>query len=504
FSLYRTVAGRLSELWGFRTAEQMSLDVKVSGMKHLFSLDLSWHESEYAGSKVQRVINGANGMRNLVRLFYTDLLPAAISIFGAAAVMFSLSWELSVALLAFAATYYILSLALIRKASKQVRVVQKKSEAASGVNYESVGNIAIIKVMDLAEPIMRRVERVNTEYMDESMKVIKYFRLRQGVTTVYAVVLKFLMLLYISYGIYHGTLEIGVFVMFYIYFDLVLNATAGMSRVTDQVIEEKVAVGRLRELLELKPTVEVSGSKPMNTDWNEIEVRGLTFSYAERETLHDISFKVKRGERIGVVGPTGAGKSTLFKLMLKLDERYEGDIFVDGVRLRDIDRKSYMQCIAVVPQDTEVFNATLRENIEIVGGCGKDLKKAIDMANLGDLVGRLPQGVDTVVGEKGVKLSGGEKQRLSIARAFYKCPQMIFLDEPTSQLDANSELRIQDSLRRVFSEVTAIVIAHRLSTIQEMDRILVVDGGRIVEEGTFNELINKKGLFHELWEKQRL
>ena len=503
-SLYRTFSGRAGTLLGFKAGESVGLDAKVAAMRHIFALDLRWHESDYAGSKMQRVMNGAQGVTNLIRLFFTDLLGAFVAIVGAALVMYSMEALLSVGLLAFAATYYLLAFFLRRRQSMQLRVVQEAREFAGGVNFESIANIGLIKVMDLGSPVMERVTVVNRALSSEVLKLQRQFRMREAVTTVYAVVLKFLILVYISYGIYAGRVEVGVFVMFYVYFDNVLRATAGMSRVADQVIEERAAVGRLMDMMAEKPTVEVSGRRPMPDGWGMIAVRGLSFSYTGRSTLSDISFTVSRGEKVGVVGPTGSGKTTLFKLMLKLDEEYSGDILIDDIPLREIDRHSYIKRIAVVPQETEVFNATLRENIEITGGCEHNLGKALEMANLTGLVDRLPDGVETLIGEKGVRLSGGEKQRLSIARAFYKCPQILFLDEPTSQLDANSELKIQDSLGKVFKDVTAVVIAHRISTIQEMDKIIVMDAGGIVEHGTFKELIGRKGLFHELWEKQKL
>jgi len=504
-SVARAVFGRAATLLGFQVAEYAGYDAKMAAMKHLFSLDMSWHERDYAGSKMQNVNEGYSGITNIVRLLFTDLIGAFVSIVGAAAVLFTLRPVLSFGLLAFAFTYYLLSFILRRKQSMQLRVVQKAREKASGVNFESVANISLIKVMDLNRPVLERIGGVNLALRGETLKLQRQFRERETITTLYSVLMKFVILVYISYSIYQGRLDGGIFVMFYVYFDNVLTATAGMSRVADQLIEERVDVGRMMEMMAEKPTVEVSGKKPFPADWKRITLNNLSFTYPNRSpTLKNISFTVSRGEKVGVVGPTGAGKSTLFKLMLKIDEEYSGEILIDGTPLRDIDRHSYIGSIAVVPQETEVFNATFRDNIEITGGCVHNLEKAVEMANLKELAERLPGGVETLIGEKGVKLSGGEKQRLSIARAFYKCPQILFLDEPTSQLDANSELKIQDSLRKVFAEVTSIVIAHRISTIQEMDKIIVMDEGRIVEAGTFQELIAKQGLFHELWKNQKL
>ena len=503
-SIYRSLAGRLADLKGFQAGEKMSLDAKMVSLQHAFSLDLGWHEKDYAGSKMQRILTGAQGMNTLIRLLFTDLIGTTISILGTALIMFSLDWELGLTLFLFSATYYVISFALIRRATKQLRIVQKRREDSGGINFESMTNISLIKSMDLTKPVLERLEKANQGLTDETVKLISAFRTREAITSTYAVLLKFAILVYIGYGIYRGQLQVGVFVMFYAYFDQVMRATAGMSRVTDSIIEEKVSVSRLKELMDEKPTVEFSGTKQMPDDWKEITVRNVSFSYSGKPTIKDISFTVRRGEKLGIVGPTGAGKSTIFKLMLKLDETYAGDIMIDQTPLREISRRSYIKKIAVVPQETEVFNATLKENVEITGPCGQKIENAIEMANLKELVERLPAGENTIIGEKGVKLSGGEKQRLSIARAFHKCPGILFLDEPTSQLDANSELKIQDSLKKVFKEVTAVVIAHRLSTIKEMDTILVLDNGTVVEEGAFDELIGKKGLFHSMWQKQKL
>jgi len=196
----------------------------------------------------------------------------------------------------------------------------------------------------------------------------------------------------------------------------------------------------------------------------------------------------------------------IFKLLLKESENYSGDILFDDLSIKKIEKKSYFAQVGVVLQDTEVFNFTLRDNITIASpkkANEEDLKRSLDIAHVSDFMHKLPFGLDTYIGEKGVKLSGGERQRLGIARAVYKKPEILFLDEATSHLDLESEEKIKDSLHNFFQKVTAIVIAHRLTTIREMDRILVIDKGRVIESGTFDELYAKKGRLFELWEKQK-
>ena len=211
---------------------------------------------------------------------------------------------------------------------------------------------------------------------------------------------------------------------------------------------------------------------------------------------------------MGIIGLSGAGKSTLFKLLLKQYENYTGDILLDDKPVKNITKESYLNLTAVVPQETELFNLPLKENITLAKPGQKKanekvLKKALKVAHIDSFLHKLKDGIKTLVGEKGVKLSGGEKQRVGIARAVYREPQILFLDEATSHLDVESERNIQDALHSFFKEVTAVVIAHRLSTIKEMDRIVVLEKGKILEEGPFDVLMKKKGRFYELWQQQR-
>jgi len=206
---------------------------------------------------------------------------------------------------------------------------------------------------------------------------------------------------------------------------------------------------------------------------------------------------------------SGAGKSTLFKLLLDLYENYQGQILIDHTPLKHIQRQNYIDNVAVVLQDTELFNMTLKENIEIasvkkVPSNSNLLNEVIRMAHLEEVVRELPYGVNTLVGEKGIKLSGGQRQRVGIARALYRQPDILLLDEATSHLDAHSEKEIQSALQGFMHKFTTIVIAHRLSTIKAMDKIVVLEKGIVVEEGGFEELLNKQNVFARMWQDQKI
>jgi ABC-type multidrug transport system fused ATPase/permease subunit len=240
-------------------------------------------------------------------------------------------------------------------------------------------------------------------------------------------------------------------------------------------------------------------------NWDTLEIKNLSFAYGDQNALDSISFTIKKGDRVGIVGLSGAGKSTLFKLLLNERGDYEGAITIRGVDIRTIKQKEYYSHVSVVPQDTEVFNLTLEDNIAMVSEKKSQarLNTALDVSHVREFLQKLPEGINSLIGERGVKLSGGERQRLGIARAIYKDPEILLLDEATSHLDLESEEKIKDSLHHFFQNVTALVIAHRLTTIREMDTIIVIEKGKILEQGSFDELTKKKGRFYELWQKQK-
>src|SRR5690606_8467676 len=238
----------------------------------------------------------------------------------------------------------------------------------------------------------------------------------------------------------------------------------------------------------------------------EIEFRQVSFRYsAERPILHEVSFRVRPRQKVAVVGSSGAGKSTLVKLLFRFYDPAEGAVLIDGQDVRTVTQQSLRQAIGIVPQDTLLFNASLAENIRY--GCvdarDDEVWQAIRLAHLEDFIRRLPQGLDTVVGERGLKLSGGEKQRVAIARAMLKRPAILVFDEATSSLDSKSERSILTALAEVARGQTSLVIAHRLSTIVDADQIVVMHEGRVVEQGDHRSLLAQDGVYANLWRLQQ-
>ncbi len=498
-----------AKIVGFRLAERLALDAQLETLRHLFLLDMSWHERENSGNKLKRMQKGGDSIAIILRMWLNSFIEVSVNFVGITVILASFEPRLALAMLGFMAVYLLLSGFFTRRASALSHVVNVQEEELSGLAFEAVNNIRSVKVLGMSAPLQDRMEKKSDLVMSDIGKRVFWYQSRDWVMVMYGNAFSLTVIGFLAAGIAAGRYEIGLLVLFIDYFRKMWENIEELARVVLDFVIAKFSVMRMTELLREPVGIDSEkGKLPFPADWKDIELRDVSFGYGEdRDVLRGVSFTIRKGERIGIVGASGAGKSTLFKLLLKEQEGYQGEVLVGGVPLKDVSRTSYFRHSAVVLQDTEVFNFTLRENITLARpDAAADtalLDRAVATAHVADFLGRLPQGLETAIGEKGIRLSGGEKQRVGIARAVFKQPEILFLDEATSHLDVESEEKIRDSLHTFFQTVTAVVIAHRLSTIKEMDRILVLEDGRIVEQGTFDQLHAKNGRFRELWDKQK-
>jgi ABC-type multidrug transport system fused ATPase/permease subunit len=300
-----------------------------------------------------------------------------------------------------------------------------------------------------------------------------------------------------------GALTVGAIIIYVTYINKLKSVLFTVSSESSKLIEIKYSLYRMMEIYKVVPDINEDEAKNLK-DWNEIKVEKIGFKYKEEGVIEDFSLKIKKGEKIGIVGKSGCGKSTLFKLLLKLYLPQRGMIYFDRKPINAIKRDSIINKISIVPQETEVFNLSLRENITISGDGRINYpryKRAIKVSQLSKVISKLKKKDLSLIGEKGVRLSGGERQRLGIARAVYKESDIIIFDEATSNLDYATEKDVQKELDKL-KDKTIIISAHRLSTLKSMDKILVMDKGKIIEQGTYEGLLKKKGQFYDLWMKQ--
>jgi ATP-binding cassette subfamily B protein len=310
-----------------------------------------------------------------------------------------------------------------------------------------------------------------------------------------------------AHGVVGGTMSIGDLVLvnaFLLQLFIPLNFLGIVYR---QIKYSLADMDLIFKLLEREPEIrDRPDARPLHADGGRIEFRDVSFAYQpDRQILEDVSFTVEPGQKVAVVGHSGAGKSTLARLLFRFYDVTAGEVLVDGQDVRGLTQDSLRAAIGIVPQDTVLFNDSIYYNLAYgrPEATREEVAEAARMAHIKAFIESLPQGYETVVGERGLKLSGGEKQRVAIARAILKRPRVLVFDEATSSLDTKTEQAIQETLREVAAHHTTLVIAHRLSTVVDADRILVMEGGRVLEQGTHRELIDKGGRYAQMWQLQQ-
>jgi ABC-type multidrug transport system fused ATPase/permease subunit len=497
--IYFSIAHGYSKYLGYQVAEQAGRDLYKRCLAHILRLDFSWQEKENSGNKMKRMDRGYEGINQIIRRIFDVLIEVIVNTVGIVFIFFTLQQTISYALIFFIVTYFLLGTYLLKKAVRQEAIVNKKEEDMSGLTFEALNNIQTIKSLSISQGIIHTITNQLTILVGEVKKRIYYFRVQDGILTLYEGLFEVVIVCFLIWGILHGQTQISLLVLFLGLFQKVGESTRELTSVTQDVILGKIWISRAMQILHTEPVIEHPGKKELAypQGWQELKINHVAFSYEKGNALRDLSLTIKRGENIGIVGLSGSGKSTLFKLLLDLYENYEGDISLDEISFKQMNRQSYIDHVAVVLQDTELFNLSLRENITIAAVGNKPqlaLSEVVRMAHLTDVVEQLPEKLQTVVGEKGIKLSGGQRQRVGIARSLYRQPEILLLDEATSHLDAYETMH----------RFTTIVIAHRLSTIKDMDRIVVIEKGRVKESGSFEQLLKKEGAFAKMWREQKL
>jgi ABC-type multidrug transport system fused ATPase/permease subunit len=486
----------------------IGLRIMSDSEKHMvaimFTQDSAWHEKESSGAKIKRIDKGSLAYNDILRSWINVYVSVIVNFITIPFVFFKLDYRTSILIIIFLISYFIISKKLQKRGIEAHYKYNIEEEKINGLITESIGNIRTVRLLGLGDDILQKIGVLYRDMLAWGRERIMRFQFRGHFNAWYADVWRLTILGYVAYGIAKGQYEVGFIVLFSSYFVEIAQGIQELADISQDTVVSEQAIARMHALIGRDVPPE-HGTLSFPKDWDAIEVKNLTFAYGGNEALKNVSFSVKKGERVGVVGLSGAGKSTLFKLLLNERSDYSGEISIGSIDIRDIKAKDFYQHVSVVPQETEVFDLSLKDNI-IIGSQKKHaehFETALSVSHVREFVQKLPQGLDTLIGERGVKLSGGEKQRLGIARAIYKDPSILLLDEATSHLDLESEEKIKDSLHQFFQNVTALVIAHRLTTIKEMDKIIVIEKGKILEQGSFDELYKKKGRFYELWEKQK-
>jgi len=482
--------------------------LSVATFKHLHSLSLRFHMERRTGELNQVVSRAHTAIELIIRMGVLQFIPTVIElgfIFTIFAVMFG--WQYFLVLLLTVIVY----LYFTKKASDWRiglrRDMNESDNEAGSKTVDSLLNYETIKYFGNEDFETKRFDRVMAGYEKAATRsFISLGVLNAGQATIFTIGLTIIMLM-TAQGVAAKQLTLGDFVLvnaMLIQLQIPLNVLGMVYREIRQGI---VDLENMFSLLDSNPeVVDIAGAKPLQVDEGEIVFENVSFSYdPKRPILKDVSFTVPAGKMTAIVGPSGAGKSTISRALFRFYNTQAGRILIDGQDIAKVTQKSLRAAIGIVPQDTVLFNDTVYYNIAYgrPSATQEEVYGAAKMAQIDRFIRELPDGYETAVGERGLKLSGGEKQRVAIARTILKAPPIMMLDEATSALDTYTEKEIQGALDLVSKERTSLVIAHRLSTITHADEILVLDKGVIVERGTHETLVEKGGVYAGLWQQQK-
>ena len=472
---------------------------------HLQTLSLSFFDRTPTGVLMSRITNDVNSIQGAVSNAVTGMVKDVFTAIGLIGVVFYRDWQLAlVAILVFPLAVY-----PFVQFSRKLRKISKRTlETMAYIStflQETIFGHRIVKAFNMEAYENRRFKDANERYFKYLMKRVKIRALSNPIMEWLAYIGIGSFVWIGGYRVISGAMTVGDFFSFLTAMALLYDPMRGLSKVNLLIQEGIVAASRVFAILDLKPEVTDSPDAQVLPAFSrKIEYRNVSFRYADEMILKRINFTVKPGEKVALVGSSGAGKTTLVNLLPRFYDVTKGKILIDGMDIRHATLKSLRGQIGVVAQQTLLFNDTVRNNIAYGRPDipGEEAIKAATMADAHDFIVKLPQGYDTVIGEQGVRLSGGQRQRISIARALLKNAPILILDEATSSLDTESEREVQGALDRLMEKRTVLVIAHRLSTVRNVDRILVLSEGRIVEEGVHKELMAIGGEYKKLYELQ--
>ncbi|MBC7328878.1 ABC transporter ATP-binding protein [bacterium] len=483
----------------------VSTNMRITLFDHLQNTSFRYFQKTHTGDMVSRLMNDVGTVQNLLTSEIINLIRQPLLLIGGFVLMLTINLRLSLFIALFIPVFVIVATPLGKKVKDKARAMQEKLGEMTSLVQDTLSGILVVKAFLLEKFTLQKLEAVSREFIDTVLKNARY-RAIMASLGLFGGAVPFLGALgYGSFLVINNRLTPGGLVAFIWYMALVIEQVALFSNTWANLQSALGASERIFQVLAEPKELELAkGTIELKEVKGDIIFSNVSFTYTGEEVLKGINIHIKAGEKVAIVGPTGAGKSTLAALLLRLYDPQEGEIYLDGINLKKIKPASLRKFIAAVPQETIIFSGTVRENIAIgkLGASEEEIIEAAKLANAHDFIINLPQGYDTILGERGAQLSGGERQRIALARAFLRKPPILILDEATSSLDSETEFKIYEAMQRLFEGRTAIIIAHRLSTVRSVDKIFVLYDGKILEEGSHEELIRLNGLYAKLYSLQ--
>lgn len=490
-----------------RITQQIGARMYADGIRHSLSLPYQVFEDQRSGETLGKLQKVRTDVEKFIQVFINILFSTLVGVIFVMIYAFNVHWAIAPAFFLTIPLLGTLSSVLSKRIKKIQSEIVKETTALAGSTTESLRNIELVKSLGLAKQEVARLNATTGAILELELKKVKYLRSLSFIQGTCVNFLRTSILFFMLYLIFAQQITVGQFFSLLIYSFFIFGPLQELGNVINVYRETEVSLKNFADILAMAPDSQPANPIPVGR-LESMAFDGVTFQHqsAAKAALSDIRFTVNRGETIAFVGPSGAGKSTLVKLLVGLYKPKTGRILLNGSPNSDIDMESFRERIGFVTQDTQLFSGSIGENLRFVrpGATDEECLEVLRQASATTLLERAEKGLATRIGEGGVKVSGGEKQRLSIARSLLRQPDLMVFDEATSSLDSLTEEEVSATIRDVASRRSAIsiLIAHRLSTILHADRIYVLERGRIVEEGAHTELLERKGLYFAMWRQQ--
>ena len=502
-----TFFGELRNAIFSKVTQKAITQITLNTFKHLHSLSLQFHLGRQTGALSKFIDRGSKGINFLLTYMLFNVIPTIIEIFFVAGILAIIyGFKYALVTLVTIGLYLAITFIVTQWRVKFRRQMNEADNAVSTKLVDSLLNFETVKYFNNEEHEFNRLRESLDKYESSSITnqyTLSYLNIAQSVVIMTGITI---MLILSSYDIKAGMISIGGFVVINAYMMQLYQPLYFFGTVIREIRQSLIDMENLFTLWDEKPNIKDSDHSIDLSDKASIEFRNVSFDYDPKRTIiKDISFKVPNGKKVALVGPTGAGKSTISRLLFRFYDPKQGSVFINNQDIKDMSQISLRRLIGVVPQDTVLFNDTIYYNISYGDpkASQEEVYKSAKGADIHNFVMGLPDGYNTVVGERGLKLSGGEKQRVAIARAILKNPSIYFFDEATSALDSTTEKEIQKNLLAISKNKTTLVIAHRLSTAADADEIIVLEKGEITERGNHEKLLQMQGKYAEMWNKQK-
>lgn len=487
------------------TGQQVLHELRTHLFSHIQKLPIKFFDRTPVGRLVTRITNDVATLAELFSAALINVSGEICVLVGISVMMLSLHWKLGLAAMLASPLLFYVAWTLKVKMRDAFRVARAKLAMLNASLAENVSGMSVIHVFSQEKSRAAKFDEMNSDLRETELASVFYNSFFTPAVTVFSAITMAIVITYGGWLVNNSEISIGLLIAFIAYAQAFFDPIRQISEKISVFQSAMASAERVFSLIDETPEPDLDGGREFTALNSEIEFRNLNFSYnSDKQILKDLNFTISKGERVAVVGHTGAGKTTLAALLKRFYDYTDGQILLDGIDLREFSRTSLRRKIGLIQQDVNIFSGTIRDNVFLAEGSfdQKKFDSIIAELQMETLIEKLPQGIDTKIFERGSNISAGQRQLIAFARALAGDPEILILDEATSSVDSETESIIQRSTQQLTSSRTSLIIAHRLSTIRNCNRILVLHQGRLVEQGTHEELLQQKGHYQKLYELQ--